>query len=171
MAATYEPIATFTSSGSTGQFSFTSIPQTYTDLVLVFYARSTFSISLHQSYIQVNGSASGYSSTRLVGDGASASSSRATAQTGMYPGALPGGSSTAGVFGAQTVHFLNYSNTSKFKTILARTGADLSGSGTTELAASLWSNTAAISSILLQNVDGVAFASGSTATLYGIKAA
>jgi len=170
--STYTPIATYTSSGSTAVFTFSSIPQTYTDLIISFYARDTFSINLHEVLIRLNGdSGSNYSNTRLYGDGSSSYSTRNTNLTGYYPGPLPAASATAGVFGSQTLHFMNYSNTTTYKSALARTASDLNGSGQSVLSVSMWRNTAAISSILMQNTDGTNYVSGTTITLYGITAA
>ena len=169
--STYTPIATYTSTGSTAQFLFTSIPQTYTDLVLVFYARSTYAITNHQVYMQLNGASTNYSNTTMLSDGASATSSRTTGQTGIYPGGLPGASSTAGIFGAQWMQIMNYTNTTTFKTVTTRTSSDTNGAGNTQYSAGLWRSTAAITQIVVQNVDGTTWVSGSMATLYGITAA
>ena len=73
--------------------------------------------------------------------------------------------------GLQTVtHFMNYSNTTTYKTLLSRSGT-LGGSYTgTTLIAGLWRSTSAITSILVGCTTNT-FVAGSTFTLYGIKAA
>jgi hypothetical protein len=66
-----------------------------------------------------------------------------------------------------TVHFMNYSNTTTNKTVLGRSSA---ASGFVEAAVGLWRNTSAITSITA-TTGGQSYQTGSTFTLYGIKAA
>ena len=170
--STYTSIQTYTSTGSTAVFTFSNIPQTYTDLIIAFYARDAFAINLHETLVRLNGdTGSNYSNTRLYGDGSTAYSQRNTNLTGYYPGPLPAASATSGVFGSQTIHFMNYSNTTTYKSALARTASDLNGSGQSILSVNMWRNTAAINSILIQNTDGTNYVSGTQITLYGIQAA
>jgi hypothetical protein len=169
MPSTYTPIATLTSSGSTSTFSFTSISGTYTDLVLVCSLRSSFSIGVHDTLIRVNGSTSAiYSRTTLNGNGSSASSTRNTSQTGFYAGQVQGATSTSGVFSTQLIQLMNYSNATTNKTFLSRNN---SPTDSTSAIVGLWRNTAAITQVDILNADGSNWVSGSTATLYGIKAA
>lgn len=166
MAATYEPIATQTLSTSTATVSFTSISGTYTDLILIVnLAQAASNNSLR---FRVNSdTGSNYSYTSLQGDGSVATSSRESSITS-------GASSATGSTTIETnhiLHFMNYSNTTTNKTILAR-GNRASAMTTTDV--NLWRSTSAITSIELA-MGGTFptnnFASGSTFTLYGIKAA
>ena len=167
---TYEAIATATSTGSTSTFSFTSIPSTYTDLVLVTFVRSSFSgVTFHESIVRVNGSATTiYSRTKLEGTGSSASSTRNTSLTGFYAGEVQSAPSTAGVFSTQIIQINNYSNATTFKTFLSRNNTP---TGMVSGIVGLWRNTSAINQVDVLNADGSNWVSGSTATLYGIKAA
>lgn len=166
MPATYESIATTTLGSAQNSVTFSSIPQTYTDLVVVFNGGlSVFDFI----YTQVgNGSVdtgSNYSGTQIVGDGSSASSSRHSSSTylqtlGWAIGVL---NDANGI-----LHFQNYSNTSTFKTILNRTNSPAYG---TAAFAGLWRSTSAIDIIKFTGVNSRNITSGSTFTLYGIKAA
>lgn len=158
MATTYTAIATTSFTGST--VSFTSIPQTYTDLVLVTFISQGSGQDIRMKY---NNSSTGYSQTWMRGDGSAANSSRNTSQTyiNFYPN--NGNSST---FDTWLVQIQNYSNTTTNKVTLLR-GGNSSAEVVSKIA--LWQNTSAIDQIDL-TLTGSAV-SGSTATLYGIKAA
>jgi hypothetical protein len=167
MPKTYEPIATQTLGSDSASVTFSSIPQTYTDLILVAFARSTRAATADNSGIRFNAdSGTNYSFTRLWGSGTGAFSSRATNETYAYS-RINAASTTAGVFSPIIHNIMNYSNTVTNKTVITRGNAT---SDAVELNASLWRNTAAISSILFFAENGNLL-SGSTFTLYGIKAA
>ena len=165
------PIASVAFAGSTTSATFSNIDQTYQDLRLVVFVRSIFAGSQINLIMRLNNDSSAvYSRTYLTGNGTAATSARDTGLTGIYPGVIPANTSTAGVFGSTTIDILNYKNTSTFKTCLSRVASDLNGSGTTELGVQLWRNTSAINSLQIFDVNGDLWISGSTATLYGIRA-
>ena len=162
-SATYEPIATATASGSTDTITFSSIPQTYTDLVLINNAASSSgSAYIYARYNSDSGS--NYSRTELVGNGSTASSGRNSSENyGWF-----GGTSLSTSFDYNSiVNIMNYSNTTTNKTILIRANR---ASEQTAAVVSLWRSTSAITSMTV-TLNGVNFASGSTFTLYGISAA
>lgn len=159
---TYEAIASQTLSSAASSVTFSSIPATYTDLVLVSAAIGTGDL---QVYGRLNGdSGTNYSNTFLAGNGTSASSIAQT-NTNVYQNDYYLAVSTDG--GLITMNFMNYSNSTTYKTILVRSG--LGNKGVNAIV-NLWRNTAAITSIAL-TVSGNQFAIGSTFSLYGIKAA
>lgn len=164
--ATYEPIATTTLSSNSTSVVFSSIPQTYTDLIIVFNGFNTNATAMDFE-CEFNGdSGNNYSETGMQGDGSSASSFRHS----NYSGALLGSIWSTGratVIG----HFMNYTNTTTFKTCLGRFSTP--SGGLVGATVSLWRNTSAITSINFNQPAGQSgqFASGSTFTLYGIKAA
>jgi hypothetical protein len=167
------PIATITlDNPNTTTFQFTSIPQTYQDLMMVVFARNTTTaITVSQIIPQFNNNgATDYSYTVLRGNGSSATSARSANANFTYGGSTSSGNATAGVFGSIVFHVLNYANTSTFKTLLERSAVDLNGSGEVDLAVSTWRQTAAIHTISMGQSYGTVYVSGSTATLYGIKA-
>lgn len=165
------PIASSTLASS-GDFYFTNIPQTYQDLFISVYGRSTQTLSTGSYFGGFNGNYGGntnYSSTYLYGDGSSAVSYRQSNQQGIWDeGTLPATSATSGIFGAMNMHILNYANTSTFKTYLLRSASDINGGGRTTLGVGLWRQTAAINTIYL--TASISFAAGTQATLYGIRA-
>ena len=157
MTATYEKIETQTLASAAASVTFSSIPQTYTDLVIVFSGSATSSNTL---FYRFNGDSSGiYSDTYIYADG-SAGSGRHTSQTLIYGAGVNTSQCT------QIINVMNYTNTTNHKTTLLRGNAN--GFGATVAFAGLWRSTSAISSI--QIYAGSTFASGSTFTIYGIKA-
>jgi hypothetical protein len=164
MPATYEPISTQTLETATNTVTFTGISQAYTDLVLVFNGSETGGSTPE---LRVgNGSidtASNYSYTLLQGDGSSAASSRVANATSINPAFNPTTNSNY----VAIYHFLNYSNTTTYKTILVR-GNDTTGR--VALCGALWRSTSAINQIRIFD-DYNNMKIGTTLTLYGIKAA
>ena len=161
--STYTPIATYTSSGNATSYTFTSIPQTYTDLILVI---SGWSDDATTVAIQVgNGSVdtgSNYSWTYVLGNGSSAVSGRLSNSTYVLGGDIATTPST------DITHFQNYSNTSTYKTTISRGAA---AALNTYASVSLWRSTAAINTIKAYLASPRYFANGTTFTLYGIQAA
>jgi hypothetical protein len=164
MPSTYTTIATQTLGSAAATVTFSSIPSTYTDLVLIITPQSSSGTASVD--IQLNGdTGTNYSLTYLYGTGSSAASGRDSNT------AIAGGGSavaTANIFLTNTVQIQNYSNTTTNKTLLMRTG---NTDGNVLTAVSIWRNTAAITSISLKLATAVNFTTGSTFTLYGIKAA
>jgi hypothetical protein len=164
---TYEAIATNTISGSsTNSVTFSSIPSTYTDLLVVFQG-TKISAGGQSLIFNLNGdTGSNYSFTYLGGNGSTASSGRVSNSTYAALGAWVANLSTTGE--SDFLHLMNYSNTTTYKTTLARSSA---ASSATEASVALWRSTAAINSITLTVGSPAAFTAGSTFSLYGIKAA
>jgi hypothetical protein len=163
MAATYEPIYTTTLGSTQSSLTFNSFGG-YTDLRLIISAKTASSGGQIYGTINSDGGAN-YSRTILWGSGSSSGSNRDTSSTSWnldYYGTV---SST--FYNTNITDFMNYTNTTTYKTMLTRTG---NASGGLEAQIALWRNTAAITTFTL-NVGGGGFAAGSTFTLYGIKAA
>jgi hypothetical protein len=157
MPSTYEPIATQTLGSATSTITFSSIPSTYTDLVLVIDGTMA---TAGGNQIRVNGdTATNYSTTVLYGDGSAA-----------YSFGVNNNNNAASLYmnTAQSnalIHFMNYSNTTTYKTILSRSNSNEFVSARV----ALWRSTAAINSITILSANN--YNTGSTFTLYGIKAA
>jgi hypothetical protein len=168
MPSTYEPIATVTASGSSSTLNFTSIPSTYTDLRLVANLRSADSRSGYQSAsFTYNGSTTSlYSGTIVYGNGTSASSYRQSAS--VIEGLVSMNGLASGLFLPNILDIMNYSNTTTFKTTLVSMGG--AGLGAYRQI-NTYRSTAAISSIKIEEASALNWVAGSTATLYGIKAA
>jgi hypothetical protein len=154
MAITYEKIATNTLGSATASVTLSSIPSTYTDLVLI--VDSTITDGSVDTRIRINGDTStNYSRIYMYGDGTSAVSGF-------------NGTDSAIGSGSKTIHnVMNYANTTTYKTAIARYGTTTS---LTLAQAGLWRSTAAVTSLTIL-VLGSTFTAGSTFNLYGIKAA
>jgi hypothetical protein len=160
MPSTYTPIATQTLTTGTATITFSSIPQTYTDLVLIITGNSAVGTA---AFMRFNGdSGNNYSATFFQGDGTSVGSYRETNATANWAGSFYNTTTPS----LARHNIMNYSNTSTFKSSLSRVDYAI---GFTAPATQLWRNTAAITSIALS--VGSSFSTGSIFTLYGIKAA
>ena len=173
MPSTYEPINTYTVSGtSTATVTFSSIPGTYTDLILVgkLGSRTTDAFP----YLQFNGDTNtNYSYTQVYGNGTDDLSNRQSNINQLF---------NSDVWAKQdvlnsnvTYHIMNYSNSTTYKTSIQRQDtAGGTGYAGSLAAVGLWRNTAAITSVAIKLTSGGTaynFYAGSIFTLYGIKAA
>lgn len=168
MSSTYTPIAQTTLTSTAGIVTFSSIPQTYTDLVLIQSARVNSAYDI--TAIRVNSVTTNYSGTYLEGNVTSTTSGRGTAEIALRAGYVPG-TSYANEWSTEIYNFMSYTNTSVNKTVLSRTSFPNSAvSFNIQTKVSLIPTTAALTQITTQPVNGALWASGSTFSLYGIKA-
>ena len=162
MPLTYESIATQTLSSATASITFSSIPSTYTDLILICRQATNADAN---TQLRFNGdTGSNYSTNFLRSNGTTVSTARDSNQTQMNLESF--GFPTSAFNAVTTANIMNYSNTTTFKTTLSR-GSN-ANTGVTA-ACHLWRNTAAITSMTILN-NASTFSTGSTFTLYGIKA-
>lgn len=167
MADTFVKIATTTvGAGGTSAITFSSIPSTYTDLCLKFSLRTTrgtFTADLIR--VDFNGSSSSQSLRLIEGSGTTVGNlSLSTTQVVSATTSV----STANTFSNGELYIPNYTS-STHKSISADTVTENNAvQGPLYLAAGLWSNTAAITSISLTNVNSATIVQYSSATLYGI---
>lgn len=167
MPSTYTPIATTTLGSDTTTISFSSIPATYTDLILVCdqIQSNVAGSSINDGRFRFNDdSATNYSQTRISGDGSAASSARLSNEDILYIGIIPQASNT--VKALNILQIMNYANTTTFKTVLCRGN----GGGFVRANVGLWRSTAAINKITAIYPSQL-YKAGATFTLYGIKAA
>jgi hypothetical protein len=167
--STYTPIYAQTLSATTASITFSNIPTTFTDLVFVAQAKTTGSYGSFR--FTVNGdTGNNYSQTVISNSGASSATSTRLSSNSNFDLCRQSGISSDG-FGICTVNLMNYSNTTTYKTFLDRTNIKNATAGDgVEAMVGLWRNTAPITSITSTPSSG-SFASGTTFTLYGIKAA
>jgi hypothetical protein len=175
MANTYEAIATVTvGSGGAADIEFTSIPATYTDLLVKASLRSDQNANTGENVrLRFNGSsASVYSGRYIEGNGSSASSVSQSAETSMLPAYGNTNNTTSNTFGNLEIYIPNYTSTTAAKSVstdsVVETNATLAF---TLLSAGLWNpvTQAAITSILIYPQIASNWVQYSTATLYGIK--
>lgn len=165
------PLATI-SLATFDNFGFYNIPSGYKDLMIIG-SLSTQAIGSSSDwlgcFLNSDGTASNYSTTRMYSDGASTVSNRTTSTSGfaITTGIRP--ANTAGYFGTFRIHILDYSSTSSFKNVLTTFGCDSNGSGFTGMTIGTWRNTAAVNTVWLTGTNNYPGA-GSTVTIYGIKA-
>lgn len=169
MANTFELISSATvGSGGAATVDFTSIPATYTDLVLKLSMRTNAG-NAQGDWIKMyfNSNSTGYVARLLIGNGTAASSFTATGWG--WAAQQNSTSQTANTFGNGEIYIPNYAgsaNKSFSSDSVSETNAT---SPEMELAAGIWSNTAAITSISLSSGNGGTIQQYSTAYLYGVK--
>lgn len=151
------------------QIEFTSIPQTFTDLVLLASLRNA---SGDEVFLRLNGDTGGnYSWRRLQGNGSGVSSDSQASFGGYnaffyFTYASTGPSETANTFGNGQLYIPNYTGST---TKSLSSDAVNENNGTTArqaITAGLYNNTAAITSIAITGNGN--YAIGSTVSLYGI---
>ena len=154
---TYVALATTTLASATGSITFSSIPATYRDLVLVVSFQTSTDTSL---FVRFNSdSGSNYSLVRMWGTGSSTASD---SQTQTYADMEAG--TTSGQINTSILQIMDYSATDKHKTILYRSNQNLVAAG-----AQRWANTSAINNISIDTSIGT-FNVGTTFSLFGIEA-
>jgi hypothetical protein len=150
-------------SGGAATISFTSIPQTYTDLKIVLSGRTTQASLADSVYFSFNGSTSNFSGIILYGDGGSASSFTQA----RYAGSQPGSTATASTFANIEMYISNYTSSNNKAYSVDAVTENNATTAYAYTAGGLWSNSAAITSITLTPNAG-SFVQHSTATLYGV---
>lgn len=163
---TYTPLANVTLGSAAATVTFSSISQSYRDLVLVCQmSRSTTGES--GPFIRVNGdTGSNYSFVNMEGNGTSASRAFGAARDRMY-GSWSANAVRDNSLANSIWQIQDYSTTDRFKTALVRTN---NGGVVTYAAANRWASTSAITSIVVALDNTGSFAAGSTFALYGIAA-
>lgn len=166
MANTFELIASSTV-GVLGasNISFTSIPSTYTDLILYTSVRSLVAGYGTDMNITINGSTSSFSSRRIFGYNGSVYSDTQTNVSGVVNGAT----STSSTFASNYLYFPNYAGSNNKSYMIDGVIENNSSIALLELSANLWSNTAAINSITVADATGASLVQYSSAYLYGVK--
>lgn len=167
MAIFLQPIYTQTvGSGGAASITFNNIPQTFTDLKLVFSGRTNTSAADRDvPYINPNGDGSNGSNTRLYGIPTVATGSDRSSQ--IYLGYVSTATNTANTFGSQEVYIPNYTG-SNYKSFIIDGVSEWnsSASGLT-LIAGLYRSTNALTSLTIYGGAGN-WVQYSTFSLYGI---
>ena len=168
MPNTYTLIASSTvGSGGAASISFSSIPQTYTDLVVKLSVRSTAATNNTNILMSFNGSSANFTMRNLVSEGGTARSYTQAAYGNNATGYSPGASSTASTFSNSEFYLANYTSSNN-KSISVDAVNDYNATpGYLWLGANLWSSSSAITSLGF-TLDSGNFAEFSTAYLYVI---
>jgi hypothetical protein len=166
-AGSFESIATATPNG-VSTITFTSIPQTYTNLQLRMSIIGSAAFS--SSQVRVNGVSTNYTVHYFSGSGSGsdAGALTSTSRFAIVPLGITGDASfpTVGI-----LDIIDYASTSKNKTGRMFGGIDKNGSGEIMLQSGLYQSTTAISSIEVFLAGGQNYVTGTTISLYGIKGA
>ena len=162
----FESIAT-TVVGAGGQatITFSSIPSTYKHLQIRGIVRTTTTTQDFLVYKPNNANLS--ARHYLDGNGSTASSGGSTSVFDF--GQIPKSNDTASAFSVFVMDLLDYTNTSKFKTVRHLAGYDLNGSGQVILASGYYASTTAVTSFVVTTYNSTNFAQYSSFALYGIK--
>jgi hypothetical protein len=149
--------------GGASTINFGSIPQTFTDLLLVTSLRDNNNSVVDYAGLQFNGITTGFTSLGLEGTGNS--TSRTSRGTFWLP--INGDTSTAGQFGNSSLYIFNYTSSTVKVLNVDSTTSTFGLPAITAILANAWSGTAAITSITLYGA-GVSFMQNSAVSLYGI---
>lgn len=165
MAKSLELISSQSLGGTTSSVTFSSIPSTYTDLMILLSTKTT-SVSYY-GWVNYYFNGSNANTNTLYMENASSGSGG-----NLYAGSLVGnsGSGVANIFGNASIYIPNYTNSSYYKSSSVDAVGENNGtSADRNLIVNLSSNTAAVSSITFQGAAGATnFLAYSTFYLYGI---
>jgi len=172
MANTYFPITTTTvGAGGATNVEFTSIPGTYTDLLVSISLRTndTGNDSGATRMTFNNDTGSNYSFKRIYGDGSAVGTGGTTGATYIRVGNnCPSSGNTANTFANVSLYIPNYTSSNNKSTSEDNVGENNTTTAYIQMNAALWSGTSAITSIKF-TAENANISQYSTFTLYGIK--
>jgi hypothetical protein len=171
MANTFIKLGGVELTSTQSSLNFTSIPQTYTDLIIVCSLRTTNSGDFGVPIFQFNnlGTNTSMSHRGLINE--SGSVSGGTNNEGLVIRRCPGGNAPADYFGSATIWISNYASSTTvkyFQGFYASPRNQASGSAI-GINGCAWSDTSAISAINIKDNNGNSFAQYSSAYLYGVS--
>jgi len=166
MANTFTKIATISTYG-VSSYEFTSIPATYTDLMLITSIRTSGTATAQEGLeLQFNSAVSNRSDRRFY---AYINTAYADTGTAMYAGRASATGATANCFGSTITYITNYTTT---KVKMSQSMGGSQSNSTTKLMdvmVNAWNDSATITSIKIIPDEGGTIQQYSTADLYGIK--
>jgi hypothetical protein len=173
MANTYILIASNTLGSATSTITFSSIPATFTDLVLkMSYRTTSFGSQEVGCRVAINGVNTGtpYSSTRITQDGSTVASARLTdSPFGTVVGGGNGDGATANTFGNTELYIPAYLVAQNKPYYANFTAEDNASNTRIGQAGQFFRNTSAITSLVITTSDANNFATNSSFFLYGVK--
>jgi hypothetical protein len=164
MANTYTLISSNTvGASSVSSVTFSSIPSTYTDLILKWAGRVDGTND--QTWISFNGSTSNFTNKVLYGNGSSAASTSIDRYLGYHD---PTVTNSGSIWGNAEIYIPNYAGSTNKSLSSDSVWENNEAAAYVALSTNLWSNTAAITSITLSPAAGN-YVQYSSFYLYGVK--
>lgn len=151
--------------GGVASITFSSIPQTATELLITGSLRSTRAATNDVIWLKVNASTTGYYFANVYGDGSTVAAAGSSSSQAII-GNCAGATGTASTFGSTQIRIPNYTLTGN-KLFLADTINEKAASYT-GIYNNRWANSAAITSIEIYPQTGPLWAEFSTISLYTI---
>jgi hypothetical protein len=173
MSVFLQPIYTQTvGAGGAGGITFNNIPQTFTDLKIVYSVRAARTSQTWDAIgLQFNSNSSAIYSSRLIYASPSGANSNynSNSNTFSFIQYASTAAATANTFGNGEVYIPNYTS-ANFKQVLGDSVAETNGNSDwlMALSAGLWQSTTAITSLNTFPLSGGNFAQYSTVSLYGV---
>jgi len=161
--ANMELIEVKTLASAVASVTFSTIPQTYTDLKIVFSARNT--TTENGVLLSFNGSSANLTNLRLYASGSSIAS---FSGSDLFAYGVRS-DHTASTFGNTEIYIPNYTSSTYKSVLIDNANERDAASSEMALIAGLWSNTANITSIGLASTGAGTFAQHTTFYLYGIS--
>jgi hypothetical protein len=169
--ATFEFITSTTLSTTAASVTFSSLPATYDDLVLLFSARGSGVAATSSVGVRFNDSLTTYGYTRLLtGSATNNGSTRVSSGNVAASSILTSGGSTSDVFSNGEIYIPNYNDVAYKIASTSMQAENISNDGFPLVAAISKSTSAALTSlIVLETGSSSDFASGSSFYLYGVR--
>lgn len=169
MANTFVKIASVTvGAGGASTMALTSIPATYTDLMVMLSIRGTVTTPDVGYAMQINGVTTDRTYRQLFANGATAGSGSG-ALTSPVIGTMQGSQATASIFNNASIYIPNYAGSNNKSFSVDNVTENNGTTAYMNMFACLWANSSAITSLTFYMPDSTDFVQYSTATLYGIK--
>jgi hypothetical protein len=169
MPSTYELIASNTvGSGGVGSVTFSSIPSTYTDLLIKVSSRDSGANYVNNLLVTFNASTSGYSDRMLYSTGLSALSASNTSVARFAFAYSAGATATSNTFSNGEIYIPNYTGANNKSASFDFVTENNNSNSFADLAANILANTAAITSVTF-TASSATLQQYSTFYLYGIK--
>jgi hypothetical protein len=158
-------------SGGLSSVTFSSIPSTYTDLVLRISARTDRSYPIDQLKMSFNGVSSGYSYIDADSQGSSPYFGGSSSASVIYSSWTTGATATANTFGNVEIYIPNYTSSYAKSALITGVSENNSATSYINLVSGVWSYSGqpAITSINFVMDVGTIFTQYSSFYLYGIN--
>jgi hypothetical protein len=170
MPSTYTLISSNILSSSTASVTFSSVPATYTDLLLKVSARTNNGFNRNYLVLTMNGvGGTSYSIIRLTNDSGTPTSASMSNEASIQEFPANGGSSAANTFSNIDIYIPSYTASQNKQIAISSAQENTSTSIDITDTAALFKNNSTITTLTIQPNTANDFVSGSSFYLYGIK--